>query len=104
MRTTFEKFFVKNGGKQSLNRLKTNPGNERRAITPNKTSYRQSEISTKSAKDRGIEKLSRITKDLRLNPKTNNIMDPKILESWINETLIEVERLDSRSISHSYHI
>lgn len=48
-------------------------------------------------KDIGIEKLLRVKKRLELNPKKANILDPKILESWINETLIEVERLDTTS-------
>ena len=46
----------------------------------------------------GINKLENLTKQLALDPKKSNIMNPKILESWINETLLEVERQDIKGI------
>ena len=46
----------------------------------------------------GVNKLDNLTKELALDAKKVNIMNPKILESWINETLLEVERQDLKSI------
>jgi len=41
-----------------------------------------------------VEKLEKVTKDLELNPKEKNVANPKVLEAWVNETLLEVERVE----------
>lgn len=52
----------------------------------------------KKAHKVGIQKLQEIGQSLGLDPKKENILDPKVLEKWINETLLEVERGEAKSI------
>ena len=58
-----------------------------------------SKISEKKPIRKGIQKLEEIGKALGLDPK-KNILNPKVLEKWINETLLEVERGENKSTEH----
>lgn len=41
-----------------------------------------------------VEKLDRMNKNLELNAKEKDVSNPKVLEAWVNETLLEVERAE----------
>lgn len=92
---TFDKFFTK-GEPKNQTRSKTVEKEKRKSDTTSKSPPPVERPPT-NPKEKGTARLLLIQKDLSLNIKSKNIMDPKILEEWANETLIEVERLDNRS-------
>jgi hypothetical protein len=98
MNMTFDKFFTK-GEPRNNPRSKTTDKEKRKSDTMSKSPPPvEGPPRGGNPKEKGTGRLLLIQKDLSLNVKTKNIMDPKVLEEWANETLIEVERLDNRSI------
>lgn len=95
---TMNKFFTKDT-RLSNNRTPVSGDKKEHGSSKSPTPKPMGDLTNKSSKEKGTDRLKMIQKDLTLNVRNKNIMDPKILETWINETLVEVERLDQRGIS-----